>query len=199
MVRFPIFCFVFSDSVNVILRGICDCASRGGGGGRGGTVFLVRFIRDWLPKFSPLSLCLLVLFLSLVLLLLLPPLVLVLLALVFRWSMKDSAAAPGFFFGNFWLFCEDLFRWIRSCWREARFAAGLCCLQAVMLDCCVFVERRRMSGVEKKNNNKSGVGFFFLFWCCRMLYQRRLSKNYYGAVVASSFCAFCLQSSAEIL
>jgi hypothetical protein len=47
LVRAPIFCFVFSDSVNVILRGICDCASRGGGGGgRGGTVFLVRFIRD---------------------------------------------------------------------------------------------------------------------------------------------------------
>lgn len=81
--RFPIFCFVFSVSVIDSLRGICDLASKGGGG-RGGTVFLVRFIRDRLPKFSPLSLCLLVLFLSLVLvlLLLLPPLVLVVLALV---------------------------------------------------------------------------------------------------------------------
>ncbi len=28
--RFPIFCFVFSVSVIVTLRGICDCASRGG-------------------------------------------------------------------------------------------------------------------------------------------------------------------------
>ncbi len=128
-----------------MLRGICDCASRGGGG-RGGTVFLVRFIRDWLPKFSPLSLCLLVLFLSLVL---------VLLALVFVGVWRIVLLLLDFF-GEFWTVLwgfisvdNELSKGGEICCKTLLPASG----DAWLLCFCVEAENER-SGEEEEQQER---------------------------------------------